>query len=193
MTGSIKVIGVFCLLAGLGGCRPPDNTMPPQAVLEDTTALARRVDSTRLIDQDGLDHVPLHTGPYQKIPPELMQLLNRDYAGWVLPPLSAEALKQSARKTQGPYFVSTDFDRNGIKDYAVLLQVGDTTLVTAYLRETQGPPNKFILARQPLTVVFPQSSTSISLAGDSLAISTSQHTRVFAFTAGRFIPVDNSN
>jgi hypothetical protein len=135
----------------------------------------------------------LHTGPYQQIPPELTQLLNQDYAGWVLPALSAEALKQSVREAQGPYFVSADFDRNGIKDFAVLFQVHDTTLVAAYLRQAQQPAIKFILARQPLTVVSPQPSTSISLAGDSLAIATSQHTRVFAFTAGKFTLVDSRN
>lgn len=193
MARRIKALWVFWLLTGLGGCRPSDSTMPPLAVLEDTTALARQVDSARRIDQDGLNHIPLHTGPYRQLPPELTQLLNQDYAGWVLPALSAEDLKLSNREAQGPYFVSADFDRNGIKDFAVQFQVRDTTLVAAYLRQAQRQPFKFILARQALTVVAPQPGTSISLAGDSIVIAANQHTRVFAFKEGRFTVVDSKD
>jgi hypothetical protein len=185
MTGEIKVLWVCWLLSSLGSCRPSDGTMPPLAVLDDTTALAREVDSSRLIGQDGLNHVPLHTSPHQQLPPELTQLLHQDYPDWVLPALSAEDLKQTNRQAQGPYFVNADFDHNGIKDFAVQLQVRDTALVAAYLRQGQGQAIKIILDRQPLTVVASKPGTSISLAGDSIVISTSRRTRFFAFKEGR--------
>jgi hypothetical protein len=207
MEGSVKLLWICWLAAGLGACRPADKAPPAAAELEDTLALASRVDSTHQIGQDGLDYLPLNTGTFQQLPPELTQILDQQYPGWLLPELVDEELKQVDREAQGPYFVRADFDRNGLQDYAVQFQIGDSTLVAAFLRQARQPPLKFILARQPLARIKGEkqsrlvvSQDSIVHAGDpeakirlsqpGIAIGRPQDTRVFVFEGGLFSVAD---
>jgi hypothetical protein len=174
-------------------------------VLEDTVALASQVDSSHQIGQDGLDHLPLNTGTFQQLPPELTAILDREYPGWVLPEIPTEVLKQVDRQAQGPYYVGADFDRNGLQDYAVQFQIRDSSLVAAYLWQgRRQPPRKFILARQPLVqtnggkqdlLVVSQDSPAtaaatagpaIRLTREDIAMSKKQDTQVFVFTADSF-------
>lgn len=201
MDRCVHIFWICWLLACLGACRPADKAPPPVAVLEDTAALAHQVDSTHQIGQDGLDYVPLNTGTYQQLPPELTAILDLEYPGWMLPEIPAEDLRQVDRQAQGPYYVSADFDRNGQQDFAVQFQIRDTTLVAAYLWQGRQPPRKFILARQPLArrpgekqnlLVVSQDThvaatgPAVRLTREGIAIGREPDTRIFLFKEDTF-------
>lgn len=199
-----KCIWRCWLLAGLGACQPADKPPPAAVVPADTAALAGQVDSSHQVSQDGLDHVPLNTGTFQQLPPELTFLLDRHHPGWVLPEISVEALKQADRQAQGPYYVRADFDRNGLQDFAVQFQIRDSVLVAVYLWQRQQLPRKFILARQPLAQVKGEKQSRLVISQDSpatagtaaapairltqkdLAAGKKQQTRVFVFEQDTF-------
>jgi hypothetical protein len=205
MINGVKLLWVCWLATELGACRPNGKALPAAAVLADTVALAGKVDSSHQVKQDGLDYAPLNTGTYRQLPPEVTEILNQQYPGWVLPELSEAELKQVTREAQGPYFVQADFDRNGLQDFAVKFQVRDSTLVTAYLRQPRQPPIKFVLLRQPLPrgrgqkqspVVVSKDSTPgagngteatrIGYSQEGIAIGMPHNRRVFVFNKGLF-------
>ena len=147
--GYFLLYGAICLFIScnnIGSVKwQPNNTT-------DSLNLEAEVDSSHTIQQDGLDYDPLNTGTYGQLPAFLTNWLNQKYAGWSLPPLPAELLKNYKKIAPGPYYVSGNFNNNTIPDYAVLFRYQDLVITIALLETgvENVPPKAFILEKNDL-------------------------------------------
>lgn len=203
-----KLAVIVLMLLTLNACSNPKSSNLSLPELNDTTALASKIDSVHTVSQDGLDYDPLNTGTYDQLPAPVTEWLNQHYAGWSLPAISAEYLRGAKNNAPGPYCIQTDFDQNQLVDYAVLYQHQDLVTATALLQNTNGF-RAYVLARSPLVTrtgekqsltylmqkkkgseVFNKQKQKVILSQNAIGVGSYTNTRLYIFNGHSFTSFD---